>query len=97
MRFLQLEWHAHERARNAWDIERAELKAKIAKQEGDCRSSKKINESLTKQIRMLEKVLKQERAHNRAIEKGEQIPSEEDLKKEWGGKIGLTSSSKACK
>ncbi|KAI7180907.1 hypothetical protein KC352_g23582, partial [Hortaea werneckii] len=37
MRFLQIEWHAHERARNSWDIERAEMKAKIAKQEGEVR------------------------------------------------------------
>lgn len=66
MRFLQLEWHNHERARNAWDIERAEMKAKIAKQEGDFRSAKKLNEQLEKQIRMLEQVLKNERAKNKA-------------------------------
>ena len=62
MRFLQLEWHAHERARNAWDIERAEMKAKIAKQEGESRQSKRINEQLVKHIKMLQKELKKERA-----------------------------------
>ncbi|KAF2811470.1 striatin Pro11 [Mytilinidion resinicola] len=66
MRFLQLEWHNHERARNAWDIERAEMKAKIAKQEGEVRSAKKMNESLNKQIRMLEQALKNERAKKAA-------------------------------
>jgi striatin 1/3/4 len=62
MRFLQLEWHNHERARNAWDIERAEMKAKIAKQEGEVRSAKKLNDQLNKHIRMLELALTNERA-----------------------------------
>jgi len=61
MRFLQLEWHNHERARNAWDIERAEMKAKIAKQEGEVRSAKKLNDQLNKHIRMLEHALTNER------------------------------------
>lgn len=61
MRFLQLEWHSHERARNAWDIERAEMKAKIAKQEGEVRSAKKLNDQLDKHIRMLETALMRER------------------------------------
>ncbi len=91
MRFLQIEWHSHERARNAWDIERAEMKAKIAKQEGDCRSAKKLNESLDKQIRMLEKALKHERAKTKAIADGENPPTEEEVKKEWNGKIGMQS------
>ncbi|KAI9653858.1 MAG: hypothetical protein M1821_006889 [Bathelium mastoideum] len=63
MRFLQLEWHRYERERNAWDIERAEMKAKIAKQEGEARSSKKLNDQLNRQIRMLEKALRKERAN----------------------------------
>ncbi|KAI5365435.1 Putative striatin, WD40/YVTN repeat-like-containing domain superfamily [Septoria linicola] len=62
MRFLQIEWHNHERARNAWDIERAEMKAKIAKQEGESRQAKRINEQLERQVRMLENALKNERA-----------------------------------
>jgi striatin 1/3/4 len=66
MRFLQLEWHNHERARNAWDIERAEMKAKIAKQEGEVRSAKKLNDQLNKHIRMLEQALLNERAKAKA-------------------------------
>lgn len=61
MRFLQIEWHNHERARNAWDIERAEMKAKIAKHEGECRHAKRTNEQLDRQVRMLEAALKAER------------------------------------
>ncbi|EMF12095.1 WD40 repeat-like protein [Sphaerulina musiva SO2202] len=66
MRFLQIEWHNHERARNAWDIERAEMKAKIAKQEGESRQAKRINEQLERQVRMLEMALKHERAQKLA-------------------------------
>ncbi len=89
MRFLQIEWHNHERARNAWDIERAEMKAKIAKQEGDCRSAKKLNDSLDRQIRMLERALKAERAKNKATAAGEDLPTEEEVKREWNGRIGM--------
>ncbi|KAF4549391.1 Striatin-like protein [Elsinoe fawcettii] len=65
MRFLQLEWHSHERARNAWDIERAEMKSKIAKQEGELRHSRRLNDQLERQIKMLELALKNERARNK--------------------------------
>jgi len=66
MRFLQIEWHNHERARNAWDIERAEMKSKIAKQEGEIRHTKKLSDQLERQIRMLELALKNERAKSRS-------------------------------
>ena len=89
MRFLQIEWHSHERARNAWDIERAEMKAKIAKQEGDCRSAKKLNELLDKQVRMLEKALKHERSKNKAVTNGDPLPSEEEVRREWDDRIGV--------
>ncbi|TKX25917.1 striatin family protein [Elsinoe australis] len=65
MRFLQIEWHSHERARNAWDIEQAEMKAKIAKQEGELRHSRRLNDQLERQIKMLELALKNERARNK--------------------------------
>ena len=65
MRFLQIEWHNHERARNSWDIERAEMKAKIAKQEGEVRHTKKLNEQLERQIKMLELALRNERSRKR--------------------------------
>lgn len=62
MRFLQMEWHSHERARNSWDIERAEMKAKIAKQEGEIRLTKRLNDQLDRQLRMLESALRRERS-----------------------------------
>lgn len=71
------------------------MKAKIAKQEGDCRSSKKVNEMLEKQVKMLEKALKYERAKNKSLANGEnppQPPSEEEVKEGWNGKIGMKPS-----
>ncbi|KAB2575860.1 Striatin Pro11 [Lasiodiplodia theobromae] len=81
MRFLQLEWHNHERARNAWDIERAEMKAKIAKQEGEVRSAKRLNEQLEKHVKMLENALRNERQKNKAHAAGEK-PVDQDKGKE---------------
>jgi len=75
MRFLQMEWHNHERARNAWDIERAEMRAKFAKQEGESRSAKRMNEALDRQIKMLERVVRIERAKNKVLMSGEKDPA----------------------
>lgn len=77
MRFLQIQWHSHERDRNAWDIERAEMKAKIAKQEGECRHAKHVNDQLSRQIRMLEKALKAERATSKALREGKEGAAEQ--------------------
>jgi hypothetical protein len=92
MRFLQLEWHNHERARNAWDIERAEMKAKIAKQEGEVRSAKKLNDQLNKHIRMLELALTNERK-KKADASGE--AAADDKKDSKGKKGGLNPTKRA--
>lgn len=73
MRFLQTEWHRHERDRNAWEIERAEMKSKIGKLEGEGRTSKLLQKSLSKHVKMLEHVLKQERAKAKAAESGDKM------------------------
>ncbi|TGZ84531.1 WD40 repeat-like protein [Ascodesmis nigricans] len=61
MRFLQTEWHKHERDRNNWEIERAEMKARIAKLEGDSRAEKRLQQLYQNRIDILENALKQER------------------------------------
>lgn len=93
MRFLQLEWHNHERARNAWDIERAEMKAKIAKQEGEVRSAKKLNDQLNKHIRMLEQALMNERAKAKAGAAGGDVKAT-DEKDSKGKKSGLNTAKR---
>lgn len=67
MRFLQTEWHRHERDRNAWQIERAEMKSRIGKLEGDGRTSKRLQESLGKHVKILENALKREREKLRSL------------------------------
>lgn len=86
MRFLQMEWHNHERARNTWDIERAEMKAKIAKQEGECRHAKRLNEQLERQVRMLEMALKSERARAKKREVNGEAAQDDEIK---GQKRGM--------
>lgn len=91
---MQLEWHNHERARNAWDIERAEMKAKIAKQEGEVRSAKKLNDQLNKHIRMLEQALQNERK-KKAESAGEDAQAATDDKDSKGKKSGMNSTKRA--
>lgn len=79
MRFLQTEWHRHERERNAWQIERAEMKSRIGKLEGDGRTNKRLRESMDKHIRLLEHALKKEREKAKAPQPGSQV---EDKKEE---------------
>ncbi|KAF1981285.1 WD40 repeat-like protein [Aulographum hederae CBS 113979] len=88
MRFLQMQWHDHERARNAWDIERAEAKAKISKQEGELRKTKAMNNTLEKHVRLLEQALKSERANLKALQAGKEAPADES-KENDKGKAGL--------
>ena len=94
MRFLQLEWHNHERARNAWDIERAEMKAKIAKQEGEVRSAKKLNDQLNKHIRMLEQALTNERAKSKPAN-APSVADEKKGKAKAEAKSGMGSTKRA--
>ena len=96
MRFLQLEWHRYERERNAWDIERAEMKAKIAKQEGEARSSKKLNDQLNRQIRMLEKALK-DRANKSASSDGNEANQTDQEKEAKAKSAETTEAGRAAK
>ena len=80
MRFLQTEWHRHERDRNAWEIERAEMKSRIGKLEGDCRTSKRMQESLGKHVKILENALKKEREKTKSLMQGDKIEEKKEEK-----------------
>ena len=69
------------------------MKAKIAKQEGEVRSAKRLNDVLNKQIRMLEQALKNERAKSKALAAGDVLVTEE--KKDNKGKTGIKPDSKS--
>ncbi|KAJ5908709.1 Striatin Pro11 [Penicillium taxi] len=80
MRFLQTEWHRHERDRNAWEIERAEMKSRIGRLEGDLRTSKRLHESLGKHVRLMEIALKRERENVKKLSNNEEIEGPKDPK-----------------
>ncbi|KAJ6262234.1 Striatin-3 [Drechslerella dactyloides] len=67
MRFLQTEWHRHERERNQWEIERAEMRARIAKLEGESSAAKRLQQGYLKRVKMLEAALKAERSKNAKV------------------------------
>ncbi|KAJ5088952.1 WD40-repeat-containing domain protein [Penicillium argentinense] len=73
MRFLQTEWHRHERDRNAWEIERAEMKSRIGRLEGELRTSKQLHESLGKHVRLMEAALKKEREKAKKLSNNEKV------------------------
>lgn len=61
LHFLQGEWRRYEHDRNSWEIERAELRARIALLEGERRGVENVKTDLLRRIRMLEYALRQER------------------------------------
>ncbi|KAF8930839.1 hypothetical protein BGZ58_008009 [Dissophora ornata] len=62
LQFLQSEWRRFERDRNEWDIEKAEMKARIAFLEGEKRGVDIAKMDLMKRVKMLEYALRQERS-----------------------------------
>jgi striatin 1/3/4 len=62
MRFLQTEWHRHERDRNAWEIEKQEMKGRIASLEGQARRSDATQKALRKYVAILERKVKDQAA-----------------------------------
>ncbi|KAJ1307747.1 hypothetical protein OPQ81_001834 [Rhizoctonia solani] len=61
LHYLQSEWRRYERERNEWEIERAEMRARIALLEGERRSFDNLKIDWTRRIKMLEYALKVER------------------------------------
>jgi striatin 1/3/4 len=80
MRFLQTEWHRHERDRNAWEIEREEMRNRIAILEGETRTSKGMRTSLERHVKLLETALKKERERSRNAIRGEIVDNLKDAK-----------------
>ncbi|KAK3944427.1 Striatin Pro11 [Diplogelasinospora grovesii] len=78
MRFLQTEWHRHERDRNAWEIEKQEMKSRIASLEGQTRRADATQKALKKYVAILEKKVKDQAAQLKA---GKPADSEADKPK----------------
>ncbi|KAG6013001.1 hypothetical protein E4U43_007530 [Claviceps pusilla] len=58
MRFLQTEWHRHERDRNSWEIEKQEMRGRIANLEGQARRADATQKALKKYVTILERKVK---------------------------------------
>lgn len=61
LHYLQSEWRRYERDRNEWEIERAEMRARIALLEGERRSFENVKLDFMRRIKMLEYALRVER------------------------------------
>ncbi|KAI1826887.1 WD40 repeat-like protein [Xylaria intraflava] len=69
MRFLQTEWHRHERDRNSWEIERQEMKARIAALEGATRRADATQKALKRYVKILEKKVKDQTTELGAVDR----------------------------
>ncbi|KAF2963669.1 hypothetical protein GQX73_g9909 [Xylaria multiplex] len=67
MRFLQTEWHRHERDRNSWEIERQEMKGRIAALEGAARRGDATQKALKRYVQILEKKIRDQTIELEAI------------------------------
>jgi striatin 1/3/4 len=61
LHYLQSDWRKYERDRNEWEIERAEMRARIALLEGERRSFENVKLDFMRRIKMLEYALRIER------------------------------------
>ncbi|KAF9433098.1 hypothetical protein BGZ76_009888 [Entomortierella beljakovae] len=74
LQYLQSEWRRFERDRNEWDIEKAEMKARIAFLEGEKRGVDNTKLDLMKRVKMLEYALRQERGKYVGANNGVNVP-----------------------
>lgn len=75
MRFLQSEWHRHERERNSWDIEKQEMKARIAQLEGKLKRGDATQNASRKYIKLLQRKIKDQSAQLQS--QGKRDPAED--------------------
>lgn len=61
LHFIQHEWAKFEMERSGWDLERAELQARISFLQGERKGQDNLKNDLIRRIKMLEYALKQER------------------------------------
>ncbi|XP_025103837.1 striatin-3-like isoform X2 [Pomacea canaliculata] len=79
LHFLQTEWARFEMERSQWEVERAELQARIAFLQGERKGQENLKQDLVRRIKMLEFALKQERAKYHKLKYGTDL-NPDDLK-----------------
>ncbi|XP_073249564.1 striatin-like [Porites lutea] len=82
LHFIQHEWARFEMDRAHWDVEKAELQARIAFLQGERKGQEKLKHDLIRRIKMLEYALKQERAKYHRLKYGTDLSPEKVNKEE---------------
>lgn len=90
LHFIQHEWVRFEHERSQWDVDRAELQARISILLGERKSQESLKCDLIRRIKMLEYALKQERAKFHRLKYGCDPPNipTEDMKASVGEHSG---------
>jgi len=81
LHFLQHEWSRFEMERGQWEVERAELNARIAFLQGERKGQENLKNDLVRRIKMLEYALKQERAKYAKLKYGNDAPNTSETSK----------------
>ncbi|XP_075153717.1 connector of kinase to AP-1 isoform X4 [Haematobia irritans] len=80
LHFIQHEWSRFELERSQWDVDRAELQARIAMLLGERKCLESLKSDLTRRIKMLEYALRQERVKFYRLKYGTDPPQLNELK-----------------
>ncbi|KAI9336427.1 Striatin family-domain-containing protein [Zopfochytrium polystomum] len=80
LHFLQVEWRRFERERNEWELERADMKARLSFLEGERRGMENSKADLMRRVKMLEFALRQERGKYLSLQNATKgaVPSSSD-------------------
>lgn len=73
LHFIQHEWARFETERSQWEVERAELLARIAFLQGERKGQENLKNDLVRRIKMLEYALKQERSKYHKLKYGTEL------------------------
>uniref|UniRef100_I3J0G6 Striatin-3 n=1 Tax=Oreochromis niloticus TaxID=8128 RepID=I3J0G6_ORENI len=73
LHYIQHEWARFEMERAHWEVERAELQARIAFLQGERKGQENLKHDLVRRIKMLEYALKQERAKYHKLKYGTEL------------------------
>jgi len=73
LHFVQHEWARFELERSQWEVDRAELQARIAFLQGERKGQENLKNDLVRRIKMLEYALKQERAKFHKLKYGTEL------------------------
>ncbi|TSW08336.1 Striatin-3 [Bagarius yarrelli] len=77
LHYIQHEWARFEMERAHWEVERAELQARIAFLQGERKGQENLKNDLVRRIKMLEYALKQERAKYHKLKYGTELNQSE--------------------